>query len=73
MPIARTRYKEIKFEEFEENIDPSGREVDIELAYTSSFLGGTLFTRLGVIKDEGHVDRKRLDPFFEARWEIQIP
>jgi len=73
LPIARTRYKEIKFEEFEENIDPSGREVDIELAYTSSFLGGTLFTRLGVIKDEGHVDRKRLDPFFEARWEIQIP
>ena len=73
IPVARTRYKEIKFEEFEENIDPSGREIDIELAYSSSFLGGTLFTRLGVIKDEGHVHRKRLEPFFEARWEIQIP
>ena len=72
IPTGRTRYKEIIFEEFYQDISPSGTEIDLELVYETPLLGGTLYSRFNILKDRGHLEHKKLDHFFETRWEMPL-
>ena len=72
IPTGRTRYKDIIFEEFYQDITPSGVEIDLELVYESPLLGGTLYTRFNILKDRGHLETNKLDHFFETRWEMLL-
>ena len=72
IPTGRTRYKDIIFEEFYQDITPSGGEIDLELVYESPLLGGTLYSRFNILKDRGHLETNKLDYFFETRWEMLL-
>ena len=72
IPTGRTRFKDIIFEEFYQDITPSGGEIDLELVYESPLLGGTLYSRFNILKDRGHLETNKLDYFFETRWEMLL-
>ena len=72
VPIGRTPSKEIIFEDYHFDLNPSGRQIDLEFIYRMSGKHVSFYSRLGVTKDEGHFKRDRFDSFFETIWEIPI-
>ena len=72
IPIGRTKLKKIILDEFDANVSPSGRELNFELVHKAPLIYGYLYTRFGLVKDEGHINRNKLEPFFETYWEVKI-
>ena len=72
IPVGRKPDKEIIFENYRSDLNPSGRQVDLEFIYRMSAKYGRFYSRFGVTKDEGHFKREAVDSFFETIWEIPI-
>ncbi len=72
LPYRRTVTKEVLFNDFSASLDSSGRQVDIEFIYSTPIRNGYLRSRIGLSKDQGHISRSKLQPFFETSWEFKI-
>ena len=70
LPYRRTVKKEVLFNDFSASMEASGRQVDMELIYSTPIRKGYLRSRIGVSKDQGHISSDRIEPFFEASWEF---
>ena len=72
IPVARKPNKEIIFENYRSDLNPSGRQIDLEFIYRMSAKYGSFYSRFGVTKDDGHFKRDGVDTFFETIWEIPL-
>ncbi len=72
LPVRRTVYREVLFDSFVSDLEPSGRQIDVEFIYSTPLKNGTIKSRFGVSKDQGNVSRKDLQPFFETTWEFLV-
>ena len=70
LPYRRTVTKEVLFNDFSASLDSSGRQVDMEFIYRTPIRNGYIRSRIGLSKDQGHISRNQLEPFFETSWEF---
>ena len=72
LPVRRTKYKEVLFDKYDLSLTPSGREIRAEFIYQRPILGGSFFTSLGYIKDQGHVSSDKVEPYIAANWQFYL-
>ena len=72
IPVGRKPNKEIIFENYSSDLNPSGRQVNLEFIYRMSSKYGSFYSRLGVTKDEGHFKRQGFESFFETIFEVPL-
>jgi hypothetical protein len=72
IPVGRTKYREVLFEEYQLGLSPSGREIKAEFIYQKPLSNGSFFTSFGYIKDHGHLSSKKAEPFLAANWQFYL-
>jgi len=72
LPVRRTKYKEVLFDKYDLSLTPSGREIRAEFIYQRPISGGSFFTSLGYIKDQGHVSSDKAEPYIAANWQFYL-
>jgi hypothetical protein len=72
IPVRRTKYREVLFDEYDLSLTPSGREIRAELVYQRSIPRGNLYTSFGYVKDQGHTFKNKAEPYFSANWQFYL-
>jgi len=72
LPVRRTKYKEVLFDKYDLGLTPSGREIRAEFIYQRPIPGGSFFTSLGYIKDQGHLSSDKAEPYIAANWQFYL-
>ena len=72
IPVGRTKYREVLFDQYQLGLSPSGREIKAEFIYQKPLNKGSFFTSFGYIKDRGHLMTRKAEPFLAANWEFYL-
>ena len=72
VPVGRTKYREVLFDQYQLGLSPSGREIKAEFIYQKPLNKGSFFTSFGYIKDRGHLMTRKAEPFLAANWEFYL-
>ena len=63
VPVGRTKYREVLFQDYSMDIAPSGRELDLKLIHNWPFSSGIISSRIGFIKDAQNIDQNKSNSF----------
>ena len=72
IPIGRTKYREVLFDEYKIDLSPSGREIRAEFVYQREINKGNFFTSFGYIKDGEHMKKNKAEPYISANWQFYL-
>jgi len=72
IPVGRTKYREVLFEDYNLSLTPSGREVRAEFIYQRPISNGNLYASFGYIKDQGHMSLDKVEPYIAANWQFYL-
>jgi hypothetical protein len=72
IPVGRTKYREVLFDEYKMDLSPSGREIRAEFIYQREVRKGNFFASFGYIKDQGHMNLSNSEPYVAANWQFYL-
>ena len=72
IPVGRTKYREVLFQDYSMDITPSGRELDLKLIYNWPFSTGIISSRIGFIKDSNHFSNQEDQFYFSTNIEFRL-
>jgi len=72
VPVGRTKYREVLFQDYSMDIAPSGRELDLKLIHNWPFSTGIISSRIGFIKDSNHFSSQQNQFYFSTNIEFRL-
>ena len=72
IPVGRTKYREVLFQDYTLDITPSGRELDLKLIHIWPFSTGIISSRIGFIKDSNHFSNQEDQFYFATNIEFRL-
>ena len=72
VPVGRTKYREVLFQDYSMDIAPSGRELDLKLIHNWPFSTGIISSRIGFIKDSNHFSNQKDQLYFSTNIEFRL-
>ena len=72
VPVGRTKYRKVLFQDYSMDISPSGRELDFKLIYNWPFSSGIVSSRLGFVKDSNHFSNQEDQFYFSTNIEYRL-
>jgi len=72
VPVGRTKYREVLFQDYSMDIAPSGRELDLKLIHNWPFSTGIISSRIGFIKDKNHFSNQEDQFYFSTNIEFRL-
>jgi len=72
VPVGRTKYREVLFQDYSMDIAPSGRELDFKLIHNWPFSTGIISSRIGYIKDSNHFSNQENQFYFSTNIEFRL-
>ena len=72
IPVGRTKYRKVLFQDYSMDISPSGRELDFKLIYNWPFSSGIISSRLGFVKDSNHFSSQEDQMYFSTNIEYRL-
>ena len=72
VPVGRTKYREVLFQDYSMDITPSGRELDLKLIHNWPFSTGIISSRIGYIKDRNHFSNQEDQFYFSTNIEFRL-
>ena len=72
VPVGRTKYREVLFQDYSMDIAPSGRELDFKLIHNWPFSTGIISSRIGYIKDSNHFSNQEDQFYFSTNIEFRL-
>ena len=72
VPVGRTKYREVLFQDYSMDIAPSGRELDLKLIHNWPFSTGIISSRIGFIKDSNHFSNQEDQFYFSTNIEFRL-
>ena len=72
IPVGRTKYRTVLFQDYSMDISPSGRELDFKLIYNWPFSSGIVSSRLGFVKDSNHFSNQEDQFYFSTNIEYRL-
>ena len=72
IPVGRTKYRTVLFQDYTMDISPSGRELDFKLIYNWPFSSGIVSSRLGFVKDSNHFSSQEDQIYFSTNIEYRL-
>jgi len=72
VPVGRTKYREVLFQDYSMDIAPSGRELDLKLIHNWPFSTGIISSRIGYIKDNNHFSNQEDQFYFSTNIEFRL-
>ena len=72
VPVGRTKYREVLFQDYSMDIAPSGRELDLKLIHNWPFSTGIISSRIGFIKDSNHFSNQKDQFYFSTNIEFRL-
>ena len=72
VPVGRTKYREVLFQDYSMDIAPSGRELDLKLIHNWPFSTGIISSRIGFIKESNHFSNQKDQFYFSTNIEFRL-
>ncbi len=72
VPVGRTKYREVLFQDYSMDISPSGRELDLKLIHNWPFSTGIISSRIGFIKESNHFSNQKDQFYFSTNIEFRL-
>ncbi|MDP6181561.1 MAG: S8 family peptidase [SAR86 cluster bacterium] len=72
VPVGRTKYREVLFQDYSIDITPSGRELDFKLIHNWPFSSGIISSRIGFVKDSNHFSSQEDQFYFSTNIEFRL-
>ncbi len=72
IPVARTKYRKVLFQDYSMDITPSGRELDFKFIYNWPFSSGIISSRVGFVKDGNHFSNQEDQFYFSTNIEFRL-
>ena len=72
VPVGRTKYRDVLFQDYSMDITPSGRELDLKLIHNWPFSNGIISSKMGFIKDSNHFSNQKDQFYFSTNIEFSL-
>ena len=72
VPVGRTKFREVLFQDYSMDITPSGRELDLKFIHNWPFSRGVISSRIGITRDSNHFSKEKDQFYFSTNIEFRL-